>query len=145
MTLYDARSERRWLAKLRLRPTLRLRLTLVSAAFLMLSAVLLILLAWLLMGDAVGDASQLKEGSTVVLANGSIVDTRQWQDELLSQVRADLLVEGLLAAVALSLVGGAGAYAVAGRALRPLHQVTSTARHLSGETRPAHPIRRCGR
>ena len=34
----------------------------------------------------------------------------------------------------MSLVGVAGAYLVAGRALRPLQQVTSTAQHLTGET-----------
>ena len=46
----------------------------------------------------------------------------------------ELLVEGLVALLAVSVVGVAGAYAVAGRALRPLHQVTATARQLGGET-----------
>jgi signal transduction histidine kinase len=134
MTVYHARSERAFLRDLRLRPTLRLRLTLVSAVFLVVSAILLIVLAWLLVGDAVGGASQLPDGSQLFHADGSIVDTHQWQDELLSSVRADLLVDGLLAALGLSMVGGAGAYWFAGRALRPLQQVTSTAQHLSGET-----------
>ena len=43
-------------------------------------------------------------------------------------------VKGLLALLVISVVGVAGAYAVAGRALRPLQQVTATAQRLTGET-----------
>jgi signal transduction histidine kinase len=128
VTIYDARA-RRWL-----RPTLRLRLTLVSCALLVCGAIGLILLLWLLLGNALADASALKPSSTVSLANGTQVPAQQWQDDLLSNVRGDLLLEGLLTALALSAIGGGVAYAVAGRALRPLQQVTSTAQHLSGET-----------
>ena len=46
----------------------------------------------------------------------------------------ELLVKGLLALLAIGVVGVAGAYVVAGRALRPLHQVTATARRLGEET-----------
>ena len=46
----------------------------------------------------------------------------------------ELLVKGLVALLAVSVVGVAGAYAVAGRALRPLHQVTATAQRLGEET-----------
>ena len=48
--------------------------------------------------------------------------------------RGELLLEGLLAVFAVSVIGVAGAYVVAGRALRPLQQVTSTAQHLTGDT-----------
>ena len=47
MTVYDARAERR-----RVRPTLRLRLTLVNGILLVGAAALLVVLAWLLVGDA---------------------------------------------------------------------------------------------
>ena len=47
---------------------------------------------------------------------------------------SELLVKGLLALLAIGIVGVAGAYAVAGRALRPLQQVTATAQRLGGET-----------
>ena len=54
----------------------------------------------------------------------------------------ELLVKGLLAVLAISVVGVAGAYVVAGRALRPLHRVTATARRLvRGDAGPAHPLR----
>jgi signal transduction histidine kinase len=46
----------------------------------------------------------------------------------------ELLVKGLLALLVTGLVGIAAAYVVAGRALRPLAQVTATARRLGEQT-----------
>jgi len=129
MTVYDARAERR-----RVRPTLRLRLTLVNGILLVGAAALLVVLAWLLVGDALNSSAQLLPGSKVTLADGSQVDARDWQARLTSATERDLLVNGFIAVLAVSIVGVAGAYIVAGRALRPLQQVTSTAQHLSGET-----------
>src|SRR5690606_2605627 len=60
-------------------------------------------------------------------------DAAEWQSRLRGEIRRDLLVGGLLAVLAVSVVGVAGAYVIAGRALRPLQQVTSTARHLTGD------------
>ncbi|MFI7280894.1 sensor histidine kinase [Micromonospora chersina] len=88
----------------RLRPTLRLRLTLLNGVLLFGAGAVLVLLAWLLVRDALRPADE-----------------------------RELLVKALVALVGIGLVGVAGAYAVAGRALRPLHQVTATARRL-GET-----------
>jgi signal transduction histidine kinase len=45
-----------------------------------------------------------------------------------------MLLAGLLAVALVGVAGVAGAYLVAGRALRPLQQVTTTARALTGET-----------
>jgi signal transduction histidine kinase len=77
---------------------------------------------------------QLRSGSPVLLADGTTMDAAQWQARVLGEIRRDLVGEGLLAVLALSIIGVAGAYILAGRALRPLQQVTSTAQHLSGET-----------
>jgi signal transduction histidine kinase len=129
MTVYDARTDRSWV-----RPTLRLRLTLLNGVLLVGGAVLLVVLAWLLVGDALGSAAQLRPGSKVVLADGTEVDARLWQSQLTSATLTDLLVNGFVAVLVVGIVGVAGAYVVAGRALRPLQQVTSTAQHLSGET-----------
>jgi signal transduction histidine kinase len=81
MTVYDARKERGFV-----RPTLRLRLTLLNGVLLVGAAALLV------------------------------------------------FIKQPVAVLAISVIGVAGAYLVAGRALRPLHQVTATARRLSGET-----------
>lgn len=77
-----------------LRPTLRLRITLLNA----------ILLA----------------------GTGSLLIFAAAQDEL--------WVKGAIAVLAITIVGVFGAYAVVGRALRPLSQVTATAQRLGGET-----------
>jgi len=129
MTVYHARTERRWV-----RPTLRLRLTLLNGVLLVGGAAVLVLLAWLLVGDALGAAAELKPGSQVTLADGTQKDAMQWQSQLMAATQRDLLLNGFIAVLAVSIVGVAGAYVIAGRALRPLQQVTSTAQHLTGET-----------
>jgi len=121
---------RRW----RLRPTLRLRLTLLNGVLLVGAGGVLVLLSWLLVGDALWPADELAEGTRVVLADGRELDARQWQEQVVEGASRELLAKGLVALLAISVVGVAGAYAVAGRALRPLHQVTSTARRLGEQT-----------
>lgn len=129
MTVYNGRREHG-----RLRPTLRLRLTLLNGVLLVGAAVLLVLLAWLLVRQALEPAHDLRAGTRVALANGTSVDARAWQRQTQSDADRELLVKGLVAVLAISVVGVGGAYLVAGRALRPLHRVTATARRLSGET-----------
>ncbi|MFF0719725.1 sensor histidine kinase [Micromonospora sp. NPDC003816] len=119
--------------RLRLRPTLRLRLTLLNGVLLIGAGAILLLLAWLLVRDALRPTAELLPGTTVVLADGSTLEAGAWQRQLVSAASGELLAKGLAALLAVGAVGVVGAYAVAGRALRPLHQVTATARRL-GET-----------
>ncbi len=128
MTVYDARRPRR------LRPTLRLRLTLLNGVLLLGSALVLVVLAYLLLARVLDQPVGLASGSPVVLADGSTMDGAQWQRRLAAAAGTRLLVEGFAAVLLIGVVGVVGAYLVAGRALRPLHQVTSTARKLSGES-----------
>src|SRR2546429_7193728 len=128
MTVYDARPGRR------LRPTVRLRLTLVNGVLLVGAAMLLLLLAWLLVGQALRPAQQLSAGTRVVLADGRPLDAREWERQLVDNAEGELLTRGIAAVLVISVLGVTGAYLVAGRALRPLHRVTATARRLSGET-----------
>ncbi|BFU43035.1 HAMP domain-containing sensor histidine kinase [Krasilnikovia sp. MM14-A1004] len=130
MTVYLGRNRDR----MRLRPTLRLRLTLLNGILLIGAGAVLVLLAWLLVGDALHPADELREGTQVVMSDGSTRDARAWQTELVESASAELLAKGLVALFAIGLIGVAGAYAVAGRALRPLHNVTATARRLGEET-----------
>ena len=116
-----------------LRPTLRLRLTLLNGVLLVGAGAILLFLAWLLVRDALAPAADLRPGTEVVLDDGTRLDADQWEEQLIAAAQWQLLVKGLLALLAVSVVGVAGAYLFAGRALRPLHQVTSTARRL-GET-----------
>ncbi|GAA3740997.1 sensor histidine kinase [Micromonospora maritima] len=117
----------------RVRPTLRLRLTLLNGVLLVGAGAILVLLAWLLVRDALRPTDELLPGTTVVLTDGRTLNAGQWQRQLVDAASQELLIKGLLALLAVGVVGVAGAYLVAGRALRPLHQVTATARRL-GET-----------
>ncbi|MER7165977.1 HAMP domain-containing sensor histidine kinase [Micromonospora sp. NPDC000207] len=118
----------------RIRPTLRLRLTLLNGVLLVSTGAILMFLAWLLVRDGAQLTDQLAPGSTVTLADGRTLDAVQWEQQLTDAASRELVVTGLLALVGISIVGVAGAYAVAGRALRPLHQVTATARRLGEAT-----------
>lgn len=120
---------RRWL-----RPTLRLRLTLLNGVLLVGAGAVLVLLAWWLVDNAPGPADELRPGTTLVLDDGTVVDARQWQEKVIDGASRELLVKGLAALAAISVVGVVGAYIVAGRALRPLQQVTATAQRLGEET-----------
>jgi signal transduction histidine kinase len=131
MTVYGARPAA---PRSRLRPTLRLRLTLLNGILLIGAGVVLVVLAWLLVEDALHPADQLQAGTLVVLDDGRTLDAREWQEGVVSSAERELLAKGLVALLAISVVGVAGAYAVAGRALRPLQQVTATAQRLSEET-----------
>src|SRR5689334_11896784 len=129
MTVYASKRER-----LRLRPTLRLRLTLLNGILLVGAGAILVLLAWLLVGDALHPSDQLQPGTQVVLDNGNRLDALTWQTQLVDRASQELLIKGLIALFAIGIIGIAGAYAVAGRALRPLHFVTATAQRLGEET-----------
>ncbi|MET8200636.1 sensor histidine kinase [Micromonospora taraxaci] len=118
----------------RLRPTLRLRLTLLNGVLLIGAGAILVLLAWLLVRDALRPTDELLPGTVVLLADGESMDAAQWQRQLVDAASGELLAKGLVALLAVSVVGVAGAYAVAGRALRPLHQVTATAQRLGEAT-----------
>jgi signal transduction histidine kinase len=107
---------------------------LLNGVLLVGAGAILVFLAWLLVGDALRPADELRPGTTVGLADGRTVDARQWQEQVVESASREMLAEGLLALVAVGVAGVAAAYAVAGRALRPLHQVTATAQRLGGET-----------
>jgi signal transduction histidine kinase len=137
MTVYAGPVAGRWQRlrpRLRLRPTLRLRLTVLNGILLVGAGAVLVTLAWLLVGDALHPADELRPGTRVVLTDGRDLDARQWQEQVVAGAERELLVKGLLALLAISVVGVGGAYAVAGRALRPLHRVTATAQRLGEAT-----------
>lgn len=127
MTLYDARGP----GKLRL--TLRLRLAMLAGILLLVGGAFLVLLAWLIVGKAV-DANRPPDGTMLVRSDGSKVDASTWQRERARDAKRETLAFGAVALVATTGLGVAAGYVLAGRALRPLHRVTTTARRLSGET-----------
>ncbi|MEU4420391.1 HAMP domain-containing sensor histidine kinase [Actinoplanes sp. NPDC024001] len=132
MTVYPGRNRRP--LRLQLRPTLRLRLTLLNGILLVGAGVALVLLAWLLVSESLHPVDELRVGSTVTLADGTTREAFSWQTQMVEQASRELLFTGLSALAGVGIIGIAGAYAVAGRALRPLHSVTQTAQRLGEET-----------
>ena len=130
-----------------MRPTLRLRLTLVYgslflvAGFLLLAVTLLLFRREFPLGPfpPPGGDRNLKQvivnGDTVLTGDAAVEWLQAQRETLLAAATSTLLVQG---SVALVLVGAAAflsGWVVAGRMLAPLHRVTATARRIS--TAPA--------
>jgi signal transduction histidine kinase len=117
-----------------MRPTLRLRLTLLNGILLIGAGAIMLAVAWLSIDNVLHPTGSLRPGTEVELADGTRLPVAGWQDLLVTASRAELLAKGLVALVVIGLFGAAAAYVVAGRALRPLHQVTAMAQRLGEET-----------
>jgi signal transduction histidine kinase len=116
------------------RPTLRLRLTLLNGILLVGAGAVLVLLAWLLVSESLHPVDELQQNSIVTLQDGTTREALAWQSDMVAQASRELLIKGFSALAAVGIVGIALAYAVTGRALRPLRDVTQTAQRLGEET-----------
>src|SRR5262245_17017500 len=105
MTVYDGRVVGRWL-RTRVRPTLRLRLTLLNGAIVVCGCAVLLVAAFLFARNAVA--------RTVPTENTEL------RTGLMAALEHDLFLYGFVAALAICAISVAGAYVVAGRSLRPL-------------------------
>jgi len=112
------------------RTTLRWRLTLVYGAVAVAVGLLLLLLSILLVDQAT------RRGvlpGQLVLPDGRTFSLTDYQDRLRQDALRQLYRQGLLALGLLGALGVAVSYFLAGRVLRPLQAITSTARRLSAE------------
>ncbi|MGH3787469.1 MAG: sensor histidine kinase [Pseudonocardiaceae bacterium] len=114
-------------------PGLRARLTLLATGLSAGVSALLLWLAWLLVGGVVAAVPDLPPGSTVQV-DGVPVAAAQLGEALQEAARQRVLQAGsvafLLAVIATVLL----AWVITGQMLRPLHDVTATARRLSAES-----------
>jgi signal transduction histidine kinase len=131
MTIYDGRAVGRLLRR-RVRPTLRLRLTLLNGALMVGGSLLLLFAAYVVAGAAV--EAEIPADSRVTPAGGGPDQSVPLREALTSALGGALFGYGLLAVLVISAIAVTVAYVLAGRSLRPLQQVTSAAQHLSGET-----------
>ncbi|HEV7756576.1 MAG TPA: HAMP domain-containing sensor histidine kinase [Mycobacteriales bacterium] len=140
MTTYPSRGVPGALRGLRApRPTLRLRLTLLNGLLLFGAGVLLLLImSWLIVVPSFAVRDHAMPGTKITLQdeNGrrQTVDFAEWQAARAQDMQSELLAKGVLALLVIGSAGLVGAYLVSGRALRPLHQVTATARRHSTDT-----------
>jgi len=117
------------------RTTLRLRLTLVSSAVALIVGLVLLLLAAALVDRALTAGSLSPRTPVVIEREGPDLLTTLGavQDSLRRDALDTLLRQGLLALLAVAALGVATSYALAGRVLRPLQEITTAAQRLSAE------------
>lgn len=114
-------------------PGLRARLTLLATALTAGVSGLLLWLGWVLSGDIVALVPTPVPGSTVRV-NGVDVSADQLTHALQDHARDLLLRAGSVAFFCVVLAAAILAWALTGRLLRPLQDVTAAARRLSAES-----------
>ncbi len=114
-------------------PGLRTRLTLLATGLSAVVSGLLLWLGWLLVGAVVSAVPQLPPG-TVVEVDGVSVAARDLAPALRDAARDQVLAAGSVAFLLAVVVTGLLSWVITGQVLRPLHEVTVTARRLSAES-----------
>ncbi|WEH39269.1 ATP-binding protein [Streptomyces sp. NBC_01218] len=131
-----------------LRPTIRIRLTLLYGGMFLIAGIVLLAIIYMLaaqaLHDAGGPAFQVS-GTNVRISSATCpqLAASQNNDQLNDAIKActssqrqhaldSLLNRALLALVGLSIIAFAFGYAMAGRVLSPLGKITRTARRVAG-------------
>jgi signal transduction histidine kinase len=130
-------------------PTIRLRLTVLYGLVFLLSGVVLLTIGYALVRHNLDTHANLRQelrklglpannlpfGRSLGFAPGSPEATfaEAVRSQLRSQTLHRLLVEYILALGAMTMVSVVAGWLLAGRALRPLRDITATARRVSGE------------
>ncbi|GHC53377.1 HAMP domain-containing sensor histidine kinase [Streptomyces cinnamoneus] len=133
-----------------LRPTIRIRLTLLYGGMFLMAGVLLLTIIYLLAANALSVGSEplikLVDGSQVRVTGDTCPDLKtpglnaEQANRILEQCMLDqraqalgsLLRRSLLALLGLAVIAFAFGYAMAGRVLSPLGKITRTARRVAG-------------
>ncbi|KFZ78502.1 histidine kinase [Amycolatopsis sp. MJM2582] len=113
--------------------SLRGRVTLLATGLVALVSVLLLWLTWNLVGDAVSAVPQLPPGTTVRV-DGVEVDASAVTEHLRVYARNRVLLFGAVAFCFVVLAAGILAWTFTARVLRPLREISGTARRLSIES-----------
>ncbi|MGA5821366.1 sensor histidine kinase [Kitasatospora sp. NPDC094028] len=136
------------LAWLPFRPTIRMRLTLLYGGMFLMAGVVLLLLMYFFVRQALHDVAPQQFTFSARLPNGSLSSTfyvngtPMTSDELNTALAANhdlrstsalntLLQKSLTVLVCLAVIAFAAGYALAGRVLRPLGRITRTARDVA--------------
>ncbi len=113
-------------------PGLRGRITLLATALVALVAALLLWLGWMLAGNAVTVPS-LPAGTTIIV-DGVPVKAEKLAEVLRDNARLRVLLAGSIAFVCVVFATALLAWTFTDRVLKPLRDVTGTARRLSAES-----------
>ncbi|MFD4197980.1 sensor histidine kinase [Amycolatopsis thermoflava] len=113
--------------------SLRARITLLATGLAAGVSLVLLWLAWTLVGDAVAAVPQMPPG-TVVRVDGVDVDAAALATHLRDHARDKMLLAGTIAFCCVVLATAILAWTFTSRVLRPLRDITGTARRLSVES-----------
>ncbi|NKQ56863.1 HAMP domain-containing histidine kinase [Amycolatopsis sp. K13G38] len=113
--------------------SLRARITLLATGLAAGVSLVLLWLAWMLVGDAVAAVPQMPPGS-VVRVDGVDVDASALAAHLRDHAREKVLVAGSIAFLCVVVATAILAWTFTSRVLRPLRDITGTARRLSVES-----------
>src|SRR5437763_1748230 len=124
-------------------PTVRLRLTVLYGLVFLITGAVLLTIGYLLVRHSIGGVHVRDELDRLVplpprpprlgIAAARFALARQLHDQLVSAALHRLVVEYAVALGAMTLVSVGAGWLLAGRALRPLRDITATARRVSGE------------
>ncbi|RJQ82368.1 HAMP domain-containing protein [Pseudonocardiaceae bacterium YIM PH 21723] len=116
-----------------MRRGLRLKITVLATVLAAVVSTVLLCLGWLIVGEVLVRGPVLPPGTTVEIA-GEQVQPDQLAPALRDLAHEQLLDIGLVAFLVGVIATGLVAWLLTGRVLRPLHEVTHTARRLSAES-----------
>lgn len=114
-------------------PGLRARITLLATGLVALVAGLLLWLGWMLAGGVAASVPSLPAGSTIVV-DGVPVRAEQLAAALQDNAQSRVLLAGSVAVACVLVATALLAWTFTGRVLKPLRDVTGTARRLSAES-----------
>ncbi|MBP2330879.1 signal transduction histidine kinase [Kibdelosporangium banguiense] len=113
--------------------SLRVRITLLATGLAAAVSAMLLWLGWMLAGDAVGAVPTLP-ADTPIVVNGTQVEASEFAKVLRDDVRQRILLYGSIAFACVVAAAALLSWTLTGRILRPLREVTGTARRLSAES-----------
>jgi len=114
-------------------PGLRARLTLLATGLVAIVAGLLLWLGWMLAGGVAASVPSLPDGATVVV-DGVPVKAEALAEALQHNAQSRVLVAGSIAVGCVLIATALLAWTFTGHVLKPLRDVTGTARRLSAES-----------
>jgi signal transduction histidine kinase len=121
---------------MRPRPTIRLRLTVTYGLVFLVTGAILLTIGYVLVRSNIQEPHILRKLDSApppFLNAPAIQIIRQVREQLVSDALHRLLIEYLFALGVMTLIAMGTGWLLAGRALRPLREITSTARRVSGE------------
>jgi signal transduction histidine kinase len=120
-------------ARRRRGPGLRVRLTLLATGLVAAVSAVLLWLGWMLVGEVAASLPTLPP-QTPVLVDGVAVPAGEIAAALGHSARTEVLQVGSVAFALVVLAAALVSWVLAGHVLRPVHEVTATARRLSAES-----------